>query len=61
MTTLRPPATAGMPRTTEGGLSTRGLLSTISLGELLVSALEQRLHGSFVLETTEGKKGALFV
>jgi tetratricopeptide (TPR) repeat protein len=37
------------------------LLSTVSLGELLVSALEHRLQGSFVLETTEGKKGALFV
>jgi tetratricopeptide (TPR) repeat protein len=50
-----------MPLSAQGGLSTRGLLSTVSLGELLVSALEHRLHGSFVFETTEGKKGALFV
>lgn len=61
MTTLRPPATAGTPLTAQGELGPRGLLSTVSLGELLVSALEHRLQGSFVLETTEGKKGALFV
>jgi tetratricopeptide (TPR) repeat protein len=50
-----------MPLTAQGGVSTRGLLSTSSLGELLVSALEHRWHGSFVFETSEGKKGALFV
>jgi tetratricopeptide (TPR) repeat protein len=37
------------------------LLSNVPLGELLISALEQRAHGSFVFETSEGKKGALFV
>ena len=61
MTTVRPPATAGIPLTAQGAIASRGLLSTVSLGELLVSALENRLHGSFVFETTEGTKGALFV
>jgi tetratricopeptide (TPR) repeat protein len=51
MTTLRPSRAP----------STRGLLSASSLGELLVFALEQRLQGSFVFETLEGKKSALFV
>src|SRR5262245_59172587 len=41
--------------------STRGFLSTCSLGELLVLALEQRLHGSFVFETPLGQKGALMI
>ena len=61
MTTLRPPVTAGMPLTAQAGVSSRGLLSTASLGELLAWAREHRLRGSFVFETTEGKKGALFV
>src|SRR6185295_18537286 len=51
MTTLRPPRAP----------STRGLLSASSLGELLVFALEQRLHGSFVFETAAGQKSALFI
>jgi tetratricopeptide (TPR) repeat protein len=51
MTTLRPPRAP----------STRGLLSANSLGELLVFALEERLQGSFVFETIEGQKSALFV
>ncbi|MEO8182198.1 MAG: DUF4388 domain-containing protein [Deltaproteobacteria bacterium] len=51
MTTPRPPRAP----------STRGLLSASSLGELLVFALEQRLQGSFVFETLDGKKSALFV
>src|SRR4051812_17316045 len=51
MTTLRPPRAP----------STRGLLSSSSLGELLVSALEQRLHGSLVFETPAGQKSALFI
>jgi tetratricopeptide (TPR) repeat protein len=41
--------------------STRGRLSASSVGELLVFALEHRLNGSLVFETTEGEKSALFV
>src|SRR4051812_32945828 len=41
--------------------STRGVLSASSLGELLVFALEQRLQGSFVFETSDGTKSALFL
>ena len=51
MTTLRPPRAP----------STRGLLSSSSLGELLVFALEQRLNGSLVFETPAGEKSALFL
>src|SRR5690348_14056347 len=60
MTTVRPPATAGIPLTAHGAIASRGLLSTVSLGELLILALEHRLHGSFVFESPEGNKGALF-